>query len=206
MRATVFFVAAILVAPSLVNAWCVDYLRDGTNGDCLLPFTIFTGVFFGPLTALGALAVLLGQKGGPAARAGEAEARTSPASYNYNSGSNSHYRGKRSAHDENAETLKNLEFTFSQLDQTDCYKRLVCEVAAGADYKDKASKALLEMINIANREINMSPKIKMVLEKLSTSARVGKISTQSIQNCKKVYSRCPVSGAEMNKLVAKGLA
>merc|ERR1711994_1022672 len=89
-------------------------------------------------------------------------------------GSNSHYKGKRSAHDENAETLKNLEFTFSQLDQTDCYKRLVCEVAAGADYKDKASKALLEMINIANREINMSPKIKMVLEKLSTSARVVK--------------------------------
>jgi len=186
MRTSIVIVASILIVPTIVQSLCIDFITNGSNADCLVGFGVFS--------ALSGLLLALGIK---ASQPPPPTVTVIPAN------SNRRPRGKRSAQ-ENAEAFNYLEFAFNELDQSDCYKRLVCEVAAGADYN--ASKGLLEMIDIANNEVNLPYTIKMVLTKLNTSARVGKVSTQSIQNCQKVYSQCPLSGAQVNELVALGLA
>lgn len=119
--------------------------------------------------------------------------------------------GKRSAPDQPLQNellddgdIQLLNYVFTQLDQTDCYHRLVCDIAASGPDNYKSSASIVALIKFSENAPISSLSAKKGLLKLNRSFLYGE-QTKSVETCEQVFT-CPHSGVELDRLIAVGRA
>jgi len=89
----------------------------------------------------------------------------------------------------------------SQLDETDCFHRLMCDMAAsGAEGFGKQSANIMTFVKFSDKVPMTSPLAEKGLLKLNRAILFGE-RVKSVETCERVYSNCPISGAHMDKLM-----
>jgi len=121
-------------------------------------------------------------------------------------------RGKRSAPQDTSTNslldeadIELLNSVFTRLDETDCYHRLVCDIAASGDNSNYASASIIDLIKFSLDVPMTSVPAEKGLLKLNRSVLFGE-RVKDVETCERVFSNCPHSGSDLDKLIALGKA
>lgn len=89
----------------------------------------------------------------------------------------------------------------SQLDETHCFHRLMCDMAASGPEKfGNQSANIMTFVKFSEKVPMTSRSAEGGMLKLQRAILFGE-RVKSVETCEQVYSNCPISGAQMDKLM-----